>query len=85
MNRALEHNPFVTEESSIYIFQLSNTLFSFQEKTVRHLFDHLGDLCKGVPPKSLKPFIEKSLNLALEVSLVHEGNCISVLQVNLWL
>jgi hypothetical protein len=78
MNRALEHNLFVSQGSSVYIFQLSNTLFSFQEKTVRHLFDHLGDLCKGVPPKSLKPFIEKSLNLALEVSLAHEGKCISV-------
>ncbi|XP_023716355.1 focadhesin isoform X3 [Cryptotermes secundus] len=44
------------------------------EKIISHLFNHLGDLCKGVPPNSLKPFIEKSLNLALEVSLAYEGD-----------
>ena len=83
MNRALECNPFV-RRSSVYIFLLSITLFSFQEKIISHLFNHLGDLCKGVPPNSLKPFIEKSLNLALEVSLAYEGKHISVVKVSLW-
>ncbi|XP_021931343.1 focadhesin isoform X2 [Zootermopsis nevadensis] len=44
------------------------------EEIIRHLFDQLDDLCKGVPPNSLRPFIEKSLNLAIEVSQVHEGD-----------
>lgn len=78
MNMPLECNSFVSLGSRVYVFLLSNTLSSFQEKMVSHLFDHLADLCKGVPPNSLKPFIEKSLNLALEVSLAHEGKCNSV-------
>ena len=51
---------------------------SFQEDTIRHLFKHLGDLCKGIPPNSLKPFIEKSLNLAIGDSQTHEGKQILV-------
>lgn len=59
-------------KSNIYI------PFSFQEEIIRHLFNHLGDLCKGIPPNSLKPFIEKSLNLAVGDSQAHEGKQILV-------
>jgi len=48
------------------------------EEIIRHLFNHLDDLCKGVPPNSLKPFIEKSLNLAIGDSQAHEGKQILV-------
>ncbi|KAJ4448220.1 hypothetical protein ANN_10234, partial [Periplaneta americana] len=45
-------------------------------ETAKHLFENLSDLCRGIPPNSLKPFLEASFNLAIETSENEEGGAL---------
>ncbi|XP_063226098.1 focadhesin isoform X2 [Bacillus rossius redtenbacheri] len=58
---------------------MENLLTSFQpakenEEEIKNLFAYLPDLCNGVPPNHLRPFIAKCLEFAVHNALSEQGN-----------
>lgn len=61
-----------------FMCNLTTSLDSIDD--ISTLFSNLSHLCRGLPPNVLKPFIEKSLLLALEHTKIAEGEDNSEMQ-----